>query len=318
MTKYPGPGKAHRRGISLMELADMFPDEAAARAWFEGVRWPHGARCPHCGSENVAAVASLKPMPWRCRDRDCRRHFSVRTGTVMAESKIALRKWAFAIYLCATSLKGVSSMKLHRDLNITQKSAWFMAHRIREALDSESGLFAGPVEVDETYMGGKRKNMPRARRAALTGRGAVGKTAVVGARDRASGGVAAQVVERAGADDLQGFVRGHAAAGATVYTDEARAYRGMPEFDHEAVNHSVGEYVRGTAHTNGIESFWAMLKRGYHGTFHHFSAKHMQRYVDEFAARQGLRDRDTIDLMGAFVARMIGRRIMYRDLVGAG
>ena len=314
MAARTGPGKAHREGISLMALADMFPNEESARTWFEEQRWPDGAHCPHCGSANVAAVASLKPMPHRCRD--CRKHFSVRTGTVMAESKIPLRKWAFAIYLCATSLKGVSSMKLHRDLDITQKSAWFMAHRIREALDAEGALFSGPVEVDETYIGGKRKNMSNARRKTLAGRGAVGKTAVVGAKDRASNRVAARSIEVTDKPTLQRFVREHAAPGATVYTDEARAYRGMP-FAHEAVNHSVGEYVRGMAHTNGMESFWAMLKRGYHGTFHKISPKHLQRYVNEFAGRHGIRDADTIDQMNAVIAGMVGRRLMYRDLVGA-
>lgn len=314
MTRHTGPGKSHRRGVSLMELADLFPDEAAARGWFEAQRWPDGAHCPHCGSVSVSAIASGKPMPWRCRD--CRKHFSVRTGTVMAESKLPLRKWAFAIYLCATSLKGVSSMKLHRDLNITQKSAWFLAHRIREAFEAEGGMFAGPVEVDETYMGGKRKNMPKAKRANLTGRGAVGKVAVAGAKDRVTKRVNAAVVPATDGETLQGFVRAHAEAGATVYTDDASAYRGMTGFDHESVNHSVGEYVRAQAHTNGIESFWAMLKRGYHGTFHHFSAEHMQRYINEFAARQGLREHDTIAIMGAFVSRMIGRRLTYRRLTG--
>ena len=314
MTKHTGPGKSERQGISLMQLADMFPNEESARKWFEKQRWPGGAHCPHCGSGNVAPVASLKPMPYRCRD--CRKHFSVKTGSAMAESKIPLRKWAFGIYLCATSLKGVSSMKLHRDLNITQKSAWFMAHRIREAFEAEGGLFAGPVEVDETYIGGKRKNMPKAKRKTLEGRGAVGKVAVAGARDRATNRVNAAVVPATDGATLQGFVRTNAEAGATIYTDDAAAYRGMAGFDHEAVQHSVGEYVRAQAHTNGMESFWAMLKRGYHGTFHHFSAKHTQRYVNEFAKRQGLRECDTIAIMGAFAAGMIGRRLTYRRLTG--
>ena len=314
MTAQTGPGKSHCEGISLIELADLFPDEQAAREWFEGQRWPDGAHCPHCGSARVSAVASGKPMPWRCRD--CRKHFSVRTGTVMAESKLPLRKWAFAVYLCATNLKGASSMKLHRDLNITQRSAWFLAHRIREAFEAEGGLFACPVEMDETYMGGKRKNMPKAKRETLEGRGAVGKVAVAGAKDRATKRVSARVVEATDGATPQGFVRARAEAGAKVYTDDARAYRGMAGFDHEAARHSVGEYVRGMAHTNGMESFWAMLKRGCHGTFHHFSAKHMQRYVNEFAARQGLRERDTVDMMGAVVARMIGRRLTYRRLIG--
>ena len=131
-----------------MRLADMFPNDESVRKWFEAQRLLDGPHCPHCGSVSVAAVAGLKPMPYRCRDR--RTHFSVRTGAAMAESKVPLRKWAFGIHLCATSPKGVSSMRLHRDLNITQKSAWFMAHRIREASDAEGGSFAGPVEVDET------------------------------------------------------------------------------------------------------------------------------------------------------------------------
>ena len=143
------PGRHDREGITLMELAEMFPDEAAAKEWFEARRWPHGPTCPHCSSTAVSVIASQKPMPWRCRS--CRRYFSVRTGTVMEESKMPLRKWAFAVYLWATSLKGVSSMKLHRDLGITQKSAWFLGHRLREAFSNPGRLFDGP--------GGGRRNV---------------------------------------------------------------------------------------------------------------------------------------------------------------
>ena len=199
------------------------------------------------------------------------RYFSVRTGTAMEGTNLPLRKWAFAVYLFVTSLKGVSSMKLHRDLGVTQKTAWFMLHRLRMAWEG-SGFpdFAGPVEVDETYMGGKRRNMSKAKRKTLTGRGTVGKTPVVGAKDRATGHVQAMPAQDVTATMLQRFVLDVAALDATVYTDEAAAYRGMP-FEHEAVNHSVGEYVRGQAHTNGIESFWAMLKRAHKGTFHHLA-----------------------------------------------
>ncbi|MDE0681086.1 MAG: IS1595 family transposase [Gammaproteobacteria bacterium] len=297
-----------------MELADMFPDEPTAVRWFEKMRWPDGPQCPHCGSDQVSACKNSRPMPWRCKA--CRKHFSVRTGTDMAHSNLKLRKWAFGIYLTATSLKGVSSMRLHRDLKITQKSAWFMAHRIRDALGTPSGsLFAGPVEVDESYFGGKEKNKPVSQRR-KAGRGPAGKTAVVGAKDRATGQVQARAVNHADGPTLQGFVKSHTSPGATVYTDEARAYLGLRRsFNHESVKHSVSEYVRGQAHTNGIESFWSLLKRGYHGTFHHFSAKHMQRYIDEFATRQGLREADTIDLMGAVVSRMIGRRLTYKQLI---
>ena len=181
-------------------------------------------------------------------------------------------------------------MKLHRDLKVTQKTAWFMLHRIREAWATEpAALFSGPVEVDETYIGGRRKNMPKAKRQALTGRGAVGKAIVAGAKDRATNRVSAAVIEGTDKPTLQRFVANRTADGAKVYTDEHGSYQGMT-FDHEAVNHGVGEYVRQQAHVNGMESFWSMLKRGYQGTFHHLSAKHLNRYVGEFAGRHNVRE----------------------------
>ena len=149
------PGKSFRKDISLMELFEMFPDEQSAQEWLAEQRWGDNRYCPHCGSTGTNINPSQKPMPYHCRD--CRKYFSVRTDTVMAESRIPLRKWVIAIYLWATSLKGVSSMKLHRDLSITQKSAWFMAHRLREAWESQGGVFSGPIEADETYIGGKEK-----------------------------------------------------------------------------------------------------------------------------------------------------------------
>ena len=311
------PGRHDREGITLMELAEMFPDEASAKGWFEARRWPHGPACPHCSSTAVSAIASERPMPWRCRS--CRRHFSVRTGTVMEESKIPLRKWAFAVYLWATSLKGVSSMKLHRDLGITQKSAWFLGHRLREAFSNPGRLFDGPVEVDETFVGGKRKNMSKKKRAETRGRGPTGKTAVVGARDRKTGKVSARSVADVEGGTLRRFVTDRVADGATVYTDESRAYGALRlRYDHEAVNHSVSEYVRGQAHTNGIESFWAQLKRGYQGTFHHFSPKHLDRYVGEFVGRHNDRPLDTVEMMGRLVQGMVGRRLTRVELVSGG
>ncbi len=308
------PGKHHREGISLIELAEMFPCETSAEDWFEDVRWPtpEDRLCPKCGSRNTAPKANRKPLPYRCRD--CRKFFSVRHGSVMEQSKIPLRKWAFAIYLNATSLQGVSSMKLHRDLKITQKSAWFMAHRLREAFASEQGLFVGPVEIDETYMGGKRKNMPKAKRKHLSGRGPVGKTAVIGAKDRTTNRVTARSVKNTDGATLRRFTESVSDLTAKVYTDDAAGYKSVRR-DHEAVNHSVGEYVRGQAHTNGIESFWAMLKRAHKGTFHNISPKHLDRYVNEFAGRHNIRDRHTIDQMRDIVGGMIGKRLMYRDLI---
>ena len=311
MTK--APGKSHRTGISLMELTEMFPDEASAAKWFEAIRWPDGRHCGHCDSVETKEVPNAKPMPYWCKA--CRSYFSVRTGTTIQNSRLPMRKWAFAVYLYVTNLKGVSSMKLHRDLEVTQKTAWFMLHRLRDAW-GESGLdqFTGPVEADETYIGGKRKNMPKSKRKALTGRGAVGKAIVVGTKDRETNKVAARRVENTDGATLKGFIGEHAAPGAKVFTDEASGYQGM-DFDHEAVNHSAGEYVRGMAHTNGIESFWAMLKRGYQGTFHHFSEKRLDRYVSEFAGRHNIREADTVDQMANVVAAMTGKRLMYRELI---
>ena len=311
------PGKAHREGLTLVQLMDMFPTEEAATAWFESAIWPDGERyCGKCGSTRTREVPNSKPMPYWCTD--CRSYFSVRTGTPIARSNVPLRKWAIAIYLCITSLKSVSSMKLQRDIGVSQPTAWFMLHRIREAWGEDDGdePFDGPVEVDETYMGGKRKNMSNAQRKALkdTERGAVGKTAAVGIKDRSTNEVRAEVVTETDAETLQDFVEENTEEDAMVYTDDALAYKGV-EREHEAVRHSVSEYVRGQAHTNGIESFWAMLKRAHDGTFHKMSPKHLQRYVSEFSGKHNIRDSGTLAQMRDTVAGLVGRNLLYRDLI---
>ena len=310
------PGKSHRTGINMVELFRRFPDDATAEAWLIEQRWPSGIACPHCGSQNVQTGAKHKTMPYRCREKECAKRFSLKTGTVMEGSKLGYQAWVIATYQMSTNLKSVSSMKLHRDLSINQRSAWFLAHRLRVALSEEGRVFSGPVEVDETYFGGKRANMSNARRKELkdAGRGAVGKTAVVGVKDRATKQVAAKVVERTDASTLQGFVGDHAAPDATVYSDDSSAYDSLP-FDHETVKHSLSEYVRGDVHTNGIESLWSMLKRAHTGTFHKLSPKHLDRYVQEFAARHNLRDEDTIDIMASVAGGMRGKRLRYRELI---
>ena len=310
-----GPGKAYREGISLMELADMFPDEEAATKWFEGLIWPNGQRhCPRCGSTETSKASSTSSgLPYYCPA--CKRAFSVRIGTALERSKVPLRKWVFAIYLEMTSLKGVSSMKLHRDLKVTQKTAWFMLHRIKEALQQEQNSeFGGPTEADETYFGGRESNK-HASKKLRSGRGTVGKTTVAGIKDRATGQIMAEVVPDASAKTLHGFVTARTEGGSTVYTDDAAAYKGLKSRTHESIKHSVGEYVRDMAHTNGIESFWAMLKRAHKGTFHKISPKHLNRYVHQFAGKHNIRKSDTIDQMENLVSGMVGKRLMYRDLV---
>ena len=255
-------------------------------------------------------------MPYLCREKECAKRFSAKTGTILESSKLGFQTWMIATYLMTTSLKGVSSMKQHRDLSINQRSAWFLAHRLRVALAEKGGVFDGPIEVDETYFGGKRSRMSNAKRRELkeTGRGSVGKTAVAGLKDRTSNKVRAKVVRRTDAETLQGFVTDHTAADTTVYSDDSRAYSGLP-FDHETVKHSLNEYVRGDVHTNGIESLWSTMKRAHKGTFHKMSPKHLDRYVQEFAGRHNLRDMDTIDIMEALVVGMDRKRLKYHELI---
>lgn len=313
------PGKHHRQGLSIVGLTRLIPDDEAARKWIEGIRWPEGPHCPHCGSTSIQCDVTHKTQTHRCRS--CRKFFSVRTGTAMQSSKLGLQVWVIAVYLLNTGLKGQASMKLHRDLGVTQKTAWHLAHRIRESWEENGGsLFGGPVEADETYVGGRRKNMSNAKRRQMAkegaGRGPAGKEAVVGVKDRASNEVRARHVQNTDTANLAGFVADHTQLGSKVYTDEATAYNALnPFFDHEAVKHSVSEYVRGQAHTNGAESFWSMLKRGYHGVYHKMSPKHLQRYVDEFAGRHNVRQSDTLKQMAATIAGLVGKRLRYRDLI---
>lgn len=309
-TTFKAPGKAHREGIDLLELMKMFPDEETATRWFESIVWGDSRFCPKCGSTATREVPNAKPMPYWCKG--CRGYFSVRTGTAIARSNVPLQKWALAIYLCLTSLKSVSSMKLHRDIGVSQPTAWFMLHRIREAWQTEgNNNFQGPVEADETFMGGKDRNKHDDKRSHI--QGPSGKTVVVGIKDRESNKVVAKRVSNREKETVQNFIRNNTFPDAKVYTDNHKSYNGIP--NHKSVNHSVGEFVRGMAHTNGIESFWATLKRAHKGTFHKISPKHLDRYIQEFASKHNMRDSGTLLQMRFTVAGLMGRNLLYRDLV---
>ena len=316
MASRNSPGKAHREGISLVQLCDMFPTEESARKWFEKIVWPNGRTCPRCGCADTKTASATSPLPYYCRG--CQKPFSVKIGTALQKSNLPLRKWVFAIYLEMTNLKGVSSMKLHRDINVSQKGAWFMLHRIREAWSGELGkAFEGSVAIDGSMFGGRRANMSNAKRKELREagmrQGPQGKTIAIGAKNRETGKVAAKIITSVDGETLRGFVDRVSEPDATVYTDEARGCKGM-ERDRESVNHSVSEYVREMARVIGIESFWSMLKRGYHGVYHHVSPKHLERYICECAGRHNLREADTLDQMREVVARLVGKRVLYREL----
>ena len=305
--------KSKRQRISLYEFMERFNTEDKARRHFESLRWGKERHCPHCGSVETK-VASHKEMPYWCPA--CRKYFSVKTGSLMEGSKLSYRKWLMAIYLMSTSLKGVSSTKLGNDIGVQQRSAWFLSHRIRKSwANNASELFGKVIEIDEAYLGGLERNKHKDKKL-KKGRGPVGKEVVVAIKQREGKKVKALRVKSTDAQTLHWIVMKNVASGATVYSDDHRSYLGLKEYGykHEVVHHSLGEYVRGEAHTNGVESFWALLRRGYHGVYHKMSVKHLQKYIDEFSNRTNVRQLDTIDQINATISGLAGKRLKYKEL----
>ena len=305
--------------ISVPQLYKRFPDDTACRAWFEQVRWSGQPVCPHCGGiEDIKAPAPSKPTSyWH---KACRKSFTVTTGTCLHSTKKPLQDWIYTFYAVLTGRKGVSAMQLSKELGVQYRTAWHMLHRVREACKGEDFKLANVVEVDEIYVGGKERNKHKSKKR-KAGRGPVGKTPIIGARER-GGKVAAEPVSATDARTLINFVEAHTEQGATVYTDDAAAYTALPtilnQYQHESVKHSVGEYVRGEIHTNGIESVWSIFKRSVTGTWHHVSNKHLGRYVNEAAFRlnEGNCEMDTLDRMESLANGIGGKKLSYKDLVG--
>jgi transposase-like protein len=302
---------------TLQDAIVHFESYENCRQFMIQLRWPDGVvRCPHCDSAHVTYLE--KARIWKCYAGHDRPRFSLKTGTIFEDSPISLDKWLAAVWLLVNCKNGVSSYEISRDLGVTQKSTWFMMHRIRFALHTGSfEKFAGEIEADETFIGGKARNMHKGKRARkITGTGGKDKTAVMGILQR-GGKVRVSVVPSTKRKALQAEVRKHVDAGSALYTDALQSYNGLNEFEHQVIDHAV-QYVDGKIHTNGLENFWSLLKRGLNGTYVSVEPFHLFRYLDEQAYRynNNRKEMDDFDRFKLAMSQIVGKRLTWDQLTG--
>ncbi len=300
---------------TLQEAIVYFSDAANCRTYLVARRWPKGVTCPRCESSNVLFLE--KYNRWHCREGHAAPQFTLKTGTVMEDSPISLDKWLMVMWQIVNSKNGISSCEVHRAIGITQKSAWFMDHRIRFALGMGPGAkLSGEVEVDESFIGGKARNMHASKRARkITGTGGKDKVVVMGMMER-GGNVRAFVVDNRRKKGLQKNVREHVEAGAAIFSDELKSYDGLEtDYQHAVINHAV-EYANGNVHTNSMENFWSLLKRGLHGTYVSVEPFHLFRYLDEQTYRFNNRHMTDIERFDIAVKGIVGKRLTFEQLTG--
>jgi transposase-like protein len=302
---------------TLLEAVEFFADYENCRKFMMDARWPDGVvKCPICGSDHVTYMANTRR--WKCYSKHPRAQFTLKVGTIFEDSPIPLEKWLPTLWLIVNCKNGISSYEVGRHLGVTQKSAWFMLHRLRLAMQTGSLMkLDGEVEVDETFIGGKARNMHKAKRdETITGTGGKDKTVAMGFLKR-GGPVQATVVADRRKRTLQGLVKSHVKAGAALYTDALASYDGLNgDFFHQVVDHAV-EYVNGKAHTNGLENFWSLLKRGLKGTYIRVAPFHLFRYLDEQTFRYNERKTDDFSRFRSVLSQIVNRRITYDQLIGA-